>query len=334
MTSKSMSAKPEAFLLRPSLKSYLWGGRRLIEEYGKKSDTDTVAEAWECSTHPAGSSVIASGIYTGRLLADLLRVQPTLLGKKYAHLGELPILIKLIDAKKDLSVQVHPNDEYAKNHEQGERGKTEMWYVLEADSDANLVYGFNHDMSKENLRQSLENGTVSRYLQKIPAQTDEVYYIPAGLVHALGAGVVVAEIQESSDLTYRLYDYDRLDKDGKKRELHIDKAIDVAHLKKSDRPKQPVRVLRYQPGVARELLCCCQYFLVERLLVNVISTGKLLSFMASVDCFEVLLCINGSGVLINDSESLAIAKGDCIFLPAGAAVSVREGNLQLLRIRA
>lgn len=334
MTRKSMNCKVEAFLLRPALKSYLWGGRRLVEEYGKRSDAGTIAEAWECSTHPAGSSIIASGVYAGRLLADVLREFPTLLGTKYAHLQALPILIKLIDAKKDLSVQVHPDDDYAREHEQGERGKTEMWYVLEADPGAGLVYGFNHDMSKEKLQQSLRRGSVARYLQKIPALADEVYYIPAGLVHALGAGVVVAEIQESSDLTYRLYDYDRLDKDGKKRALHIDKAMDVVHLQKSSCPKQPVRVLRYQPGMARELLCCCQYFLVERLLLNTTEARKPISFMASADCFEVLLCINGGGNLENNSGNLLIAKGDCCFMPAGATVSVTDGNLQLLRIRA
>lgn len=334
MIRKSMNCKAKAFLLRPALKSYLWGGRRLVEEYGKRSDADIVAEAWECSTHPAGGSVIASGPYAGRLLSDVLRGHPALLGVKYAHLRALPILIKLIDAKKDLSVQVHPDDGYAINYEQGERGKTEMWYVLEAEPGADLVYGFNHEMTKEILCQSLRNGTVARYLQKLPARADEVYYIPAGLVHALGAGVVVAEIQESSDLTYRIYDYDRLDKDGKKRALHMDKAMDVIQWHKSDRPKQPVRVLRYQPGMARELLCCCQYFLVERLLVNVTDEGRLISFMASSDCFEVLLCIHGNGTLANEVEQFLVSKGDCLFLPAGAAISVMEGNMQLLRIRA
>lgn len=334
MTRKSMSCKAEAFLLRPALKSYLWGGRRLVEEYGKQSDADIVAEAWECSTHPAGSSVIASGPYAGRLLSDVLRDHPALLGVKYAHLQALPILIKLIDAKKDLSVQVHPDDGYARTHEQGERGKTEMWYVLEAEPGASIVYGFNHDISKERLSQSLKCGTLARYLQSVPAQADEVYYIPAGLVHALGAGVVVAEIQESSDLTYRLYDYGRVDKDGQKRALHIDKAMDVIRLQKSERPKQPVRVLRYQPGMARELLCCCQYFLVERLLVHVADAGRVISFMASADCFEVLLCIHGNGTLANEEEQFLVSKGDCLFLPVGAVISVMEGNMQLLRIRA
>ncbi len=334
MTRESMTCKVEAFLLRPALKSYLWGGRRLVEEYGKQSDADLVAEAWECSTHPAGSSLIASGPYQGRLLSEVLRENPALLGAKYAHLRELPILIKLIDAKKDLSVQVHPDDGYARNHEQGNRGKTEMWYVLETEPGASIVYGFNHDISKERLSQSLKCGTVARYLQSVPAQADEVYYIPAGLVHALGAGVVVAEIQESSNLTYRLYDYDRVDKDGKKRALHIDKAMDVIHLQKSDRPKQPVRVLRYQPGMARELLCCCQYFLVERLLLNATEARNLISFAASADCFEVFLCINGSGHLRNGSDDFFISKGDCCFMPAGATVSVTDGKLQLLRIRA
>ncbi len=331
MISKSMTCD-EPFLLQPAYKDYLWGGSRLQRDFGKCNAPTPLAEAWECSTHRDGYSVIASGTFKGRTLADMLRERPQLLGTKYAHLGALPILIKLIDAKRDLSVQVHPDDDYAMTHEQGERGKTEMWYVLEADSSASLVYGFNHDMSKERLQQSLLHGTVERYLQRLPARANDVYYIPAGLVHALGAGLVVAEIQESSDLTYRLYDYDRKDKNGHKRPLHITKALAVAKRQKSSRPRQPVRILRYAPGSARELLCCCQYFVVERLLVNTtLGTGSA-CITASSESFLVLLCIEGGGELLFAGGVLAFAKGSCIFVPAGMQGLRLQGKMMLLLV--
>ena len=174
--------------------------------------------------------------------------------------GELPILIKLIDAKKDLSVQVHPSDAYARENENGQLGKTEMWYVLDAKKDAKLIYGLYHDVTKEQLRRSIEDGTVEKYLQKVPVKKNDLFYIEAGTIHAIGAGVLVAEIQESSNLTYRLYDYDRVGKDGKKRELHIDKALETADLNASAEPRQPLRVLKYRRGCASELLCRCKYF--------------------------------------------------------------------------
>ena len=141
--------------------------------------------------------------------------------------GGLPILIKLIDAKKDLSVQVHPDDAYALSHENGQRGKNEMWYVLDAAKDAALLYGFHHAVDREKLRRSIERGSIEKHLLRVPVKKDDVFYIPAGKVHAIGAGALIAEIQESSNLTYRLYDYGRVERDGKKRELHIDKALDV-----------------------------------------------------------------------------------------------------------
>lgn len=318
--------------MQPAYKDYLWGGTRLIEKYGKCNAPTPLAEAWECSTHQDGYSIIASGRFKGRTLAAVLREQPQLLGTRYAHLGALPILIKLIDAKKDLSVQVHPGDNYAVMHEQGGRGKTEMWYVLEADSNASLVYGFNHDMSLERLQQSLQQGTVERYLQRLPVRANDVYFIPAGLVHALGAGVVVAEIQESSDLTYRLYDYNRTDKNGQKRQLHVAKALAVANRQKSSRPRQPVRILRYAPGSARELLCCCQYFVVERLLINTARSAGVVGIAAPLESFLVLLCIDGGGELLFDGGALVFAKGSCIFVPAGMQGLRLQGRMTILTV--
>ncbi|MBQ4417958.1 MAG: mannose-6-phosphate isomerase, class I, partial [Butyrivibrio sp.] len=239
------------FLLSPAAKDYLWGGRRLNDDFAKGIDMFPLAETWECSTHPDGISQVKSGTHAGKNLLDVINAHPAYLGTRYRDMGELPILVKLIDAANDLSVQVHPDDDYADKYENGQSGKTEMWYVLDAAKNASLVVGLAHTTSEENVRRAIEAGTIGNLLQKIPVRKDDVFYIAAGTVHAIGKGCLIAEIQENSNLTYRLYDYDRIDKNGKKRPLHIDKALAVADLNALKAPRQPMRVLRYEPGVAR-----------------------------------------------------------------------------------
>ena len=309
----------EPIFLRPTGKDYLWGGSRINDEFGKGIALEPLAETWECSTHPDG-------------LTDILKAHPEFLGTHPESGDGLPILIKFIDAKKDLSVQVHPTDEYAAVHEKGQRGKTEMWYVLDAARDAKLVYGLSRDVTPEVLRRSIENGTVETYLQTIPVATNDVFFIEAGTIHAIGAGALIAEIQESSNLTYRLYDYDRVDKDGKKRPLHIEKALAAANLRSSAEPAQPMRVLRYQPGCARELLCRCRYFEVSRMLVNTERRQKV-TFRADPVSFRVLLCVDGCGTVSFGSRIYNIYKGDCLFVPADSVEMCLHGQLQLLDIR-
>ena len=333
MISKNSSLN-KPFLLKPVGKDYLWGGSRLNDDFSKDIPLEPLAETWECSTHPDGPSIVASGEFAGLTLADVLRRNPEFLGSYYAELGELPILIKLIDAKKDLSVQVHPDDEYAFAHENGQRGKTEMWYVLDASREAQLVYGFSHDIDINTLEESLKNGTVEKYLQKVPVHRDDVFFIKPGTVHAIGAGALIAEIQESSNLTYRLFDYNRVDKNGKKRELHIEKALAVVNTKGSARPKQPLRVLRYRRGYAAEMLCRCKYFQVERVLVNTERCRELASFASNNASFQVLLCTNGCGTLMfGDDEVLQLFRGDCMFLPAGSEEVRVHGEVQMLLVR-
>ena len=322
MINASTSWKAKPFLLKPAGKDYLWGGNRLQTEFNKELPLEPLAETWECSTHPAGPSIIASGIYEGMSLTQLLAEHPEFLGTHPGAEGELPILIKFIDAKKDLSVQVHPTDEYAREHENGQLGKTEMWYVMDAAPDAHLIYGFYHDIEKPQLKESLENGTVEKYLQKIKIQKDDVFLIEAGTVHAIGAGALIAEIQENSNLTYRLYDYNRLDKNGKPRELHIKKALEVANLKGSAEPRQPLRLLKYKKGAAEEFLCRCKYFQVERYLLNTESSRKLIEFQTDKNSFQVFLCLDGCGVIfMEDGDSLNFFKGDCFFVPADSMKS-------------
>ena len=337
MTRKNTSSKTDGafrpFLLKPAGKDYLWGGHRLKDDFSKEIDMEPLAETWECSTHPDGPSIVASGAHKGMLLTEVLKEHPEYMGTHPKTDGGLPILIKFIDAKQDLSVQVHPDDEYAKKYEHGSLGKTEMWYVLDATKDARLVYGFYHDISKEKLKKSLEEGTVERYLQKVKVKKDDLFYIEAGTVHAIGAGILIAEIQECSNITYRMYDYNRMDKDGKPRTLHIERALEVANRIGTQTPRQPMRVLRYQKGCASELLCRCKYFQVERQLINTEKCREMADFQTDGNSFQVLLCVDGCGTLFGEGEMIHFFKGDCIFVPADSMPLKLHGRAQMLKVR-
>ncbi len=320
------------FLLRPAAKDYIWGGSRLNDDFAKGIDMHPLAETWECSTHPDGQSVAAA---TGEQLGSILYEHPEYLGTHPLQLtkGEpiLPVLIKLIDARQDLSVQVHPGDEYALEHENS-LGKSEFWYVLDARPDTKLVYGFNQDMDPCRVVLAVENGTIGNYLNHIPVSKNDVFFIEAGTVHAIGAGALIAEIQESSNITYRLYDYDRVDSTGNKRPLHINKALAVVDLRSSAAPRQPMRVLKYSIGCARELLVRCKYFQVERMLLNTEISRTLVEFQTASNSFHVLLVVDGCGNISADGFSLNCFKGDCVFVPANSIQLRMHGKAQLLDI--
>ena len=323
------------FLLQPATKDSIWGGNRLNDDFGKEIDCRPLAETWECSTHPDGQSLVVSGKDTGKLLGDVLQANPDYLGthplQTMKGVRALPILIKLIDAKNNLSVQVHPDDAYALAHENS-LGKTEMWYVLAARQGSTLVHGFKQDMDVERVKKAIATGKIETYLNRVDVHKDDLFYIEAGTVHAIGAGVVVAEIQESSNLTYRLYDYGRLDKNGKLRELHIEKALRVMNYASSSAPHQPMRVLRYRKGCASELLSRCKYFQVERLLLNTEIYRKLTDFQTGSNSFHALLCTDGCGVLFGEGFMLNFFKGDCIFVPADSIPLKLHGKAQLLNV--
>ena len=322
----------EPIFLRPTGKDYLWGGSRINDEFGKGIALEPLAETWECSTHPDGPSFAVGGEFDGQSLAEILKAHPEYLGTHPERGEGLPILIKFIDARRNLSVQVHPTDDFAAAHENGQRGKTEMWYVLDAAKDAKLVYGLRHDTDAEALRESIENGTVEKHLQTVPIGKNDVFFIEAGTIHAIGAGALIAEIQQSSNLTYRLYDYDRVDKNGHKRPLHVQKALAAANLRSSTAPRQPMRVLHYRPGCASELLCRCKYFEVYRMLVNTERRQKV-AYRADAMSFRVLLCVDGCGTVSFCNSASNIYKGDCLFLPADSVELSLHGQLQLLDIR-
>ncbi len=312
-------------LLSPAGKDYLWGGRRLVEEFGKSWGEGPLAESWECSTHPEGPSLIVSGPWKGRTLAELVQAYPGVLGRHGEKQGEgpsFPVLVKLIDAAKDLSIQVHPDDAFAREQE-GEPGKIELWYILDAAPEAELIYGFIREVTPQQVRMAAEKGTIVDYVQRIPVKKDDVFLVRPGTVHAIGKGVLLAEIQENSNITYRLYDYERRDKDGQKRALHLDKALQVLDYKASPPVRQQMRLLRYTPGAAQESLCQCPYFQVDRVLLS-----GALSWQVGSSGFQILLILEGVAQL----GELTGRKGDCIFIPADAGEVNLRGKGQLLRI--
>lgn len=318
-------------LLAPAVKDYLWGGNRLNDDFNLNLPVFPFAEAWVCSSHPDGESVTSLGC----TLSDLLKQHPDYLGTHPLEITkgkpELPILIKLIDAKQDLSVQVHPDDEYALEKED-QLGKTEMWYVLDARPGTSLVYGFTYETTREEVREAIHKGTVLSLLNRVPVHKNDLFFIQAGTVHAIGAGALIAEIQENSNVTYRLYDYNRTDKNGKKRPLHIDQALSVSNLHSSGSPRQPMRVLRYRNSWASELLSRCKYFQVERIIMNTEVNRKLVNYKTEENSFHVLLCISGCGSITAEGYAENFFKGDCFFVPADSSNLKLHGNAQFLDV--
>lgn len=361
------------FICKPVGKDYIWGGRKLQDDWEKKGEFLHLAESWECSTHTDGLSAAASGEFAGMELREILRLHPEYLGSHVrdrkivrdgenardgentgdgkvaenggsagrksglgsaggADDGQIPVIVKFIDARQELSVQVHPTDEYAGKFENGQQGKTELWYVVDAAEDAHVIYGLKHKADKETLREAAERGGLEKYLRRIPVKKNQVFFVEAGTIHAVGAGCLIAEIQENSNLTYRLYDYGRTDKNGEKRQLHIEKALDAADLTAAGEPKQPMRVLNYTPGCARELLGRCRYFEVHRMLVNT-ERRQIVTYRADEMSFRVLLCIDGCGTLYFADTLLEVYRGDCVFVPAGSEEIRIHGKLEFLDVR-
>jgi len=332
MTKKNLNLNAEdegVFLLEPAIKETIWGGNKLKEKYGKKSNTINIAESWECSVHPSGLSKISNGKYKGKCLKDILIAHPEYLGEKIKNVDDFPFLIKFIDAKKKLSVQVHPSDEYAKKYEHGASGKTEMWYIIEAENNAELVYGFYDDITKQQLIKSIDNGEIEKYLNKVRTKPNDVFFIPSGTVHGIGAGNLILEVQENSDITYRIYDYNRIDKNGNKRKLHIEKALDAVNYKKLADIRQPMRLLKYQHCYAKEFLCRCEYFTVERIIIN---SEEEISLELDRDIC-VFVCIDGKGkMFLENGRTLNIQKGNSVFISNLVKKIAMLGNMTLIKV--
>ena len=296
--------------LSPVFKDYIWGGTKLRTDFNKSSSLDKLAESWELSCHKDGSSVISNGEYKGLTLPEYLeKAGKSILGTHCERFENFPILIKLIDAKDNLSVQVHPDNEYALRVE-GEYGKTEMWYIVDCDEGASLLYGFNQEISKEEFSRRIQDNTLLEVTNNVPVKKGDVFFIESGTLHAIGKGIVIAEIQQNSNTTYRIYDYGRVGNDGKPRELHIDKALEVTNRT----PVQPFpRGERTQSnGYAICQLASCDYFTVKVLEIETEAT-------LNVDetSFHSLLILEGYVMLNYQGREMKISKGDSLFIPAG-----------------
>lgn len=300
-----------AYQLIPACKDYIWGGQRLKTDFGIQSGLNPLSEAWVLSCHPDGPSVLADGPDKGMTLrAWLDKAGKEALGTACEAFEDFPMLIKLIDAKKDLSIQVHPSDAYALEHE-GQYGKTEMWVVLDAEPGASLYYGFDREVSLEEFSSRVSDGTLTEVLRKVPVKPGDVFFIPSGTLHAIGAGLVIAEIQQNSNVTYRVFDYGRLGADGKPRPLHVEKALAVTD-------RRPAPALDFGDHLGD-----CRYFTTD---------GHQGDFQGDCDgtSFHALLFTDGQGSLTCGGETREVRKGQCWFLPAGSGEYQVSGDVRTL----
>ncbi len=310
-------------LLKPPVKDYLWGGDRLITEFGLETDTAVAAEGWMLSCHKDGSNTVLNGEFQGKSLPEVLAIWgDRALGKRAEAFPYFPLLIKLIDAKQKLSVQVHPGDEYALTHE-GEFGKTEMWYVVDCREGAQLLYGFSHDISTEEFKRRMRDNTLPEVCNTVPVHKGDVFFIDAGTLHAIGEGILIAEVQQNSNTTYRISDYGRLGADGKPRELHIDKALAVTETRAPSIPYGQIgTVTTVGESTVREL-ASCRFFTAKAVELQ----GEFP--VCEKDSFVSLVILDGSAVLTCDSGEWNIHKGDSVFVPADLAVTI-SGTASLL----
>lgn len=301
--------------LTPAFKDYIWGGDRLKKEYNMKSDFSRLAEAWVLSCHKDGESVVSEGEFAGKTLSELIDILgDDILGNNAKAFDFFPILIKLIDAKEPLSVQVHPSDEYALKNE-NQFGKTEMWYVVDCDEGSCLYYGFQKDITKDEFAKRIENNTLCDVLNCVPVHKGDCFFITSGTIHAIGKGILIAEIQQNSNCTYRVYDYGRVGADGNPRELHIEKALAVTKLCSPENGFGAVR---------NDCLASCKYFTVLR---HKICEKKCLHI--GEDSFSALLCVEGEC----EVDGVSLRAGECVFVPAYYGKLCISGKAEVLESR-
>lgn len=308
----------------PILKERIWGGEKLKTILNKPISSKITGESWEISTVEGDVSVISNGDLAGKSLNDIINSNPEeVLGTEvYARFGkQFPLLFKYLDAREDLSIQVHPNDELAKKRHNS-FGKTEMWYVMQADTDSKLIVGFKEDSNAAEYLENLKNKTLLSILDNVAVQVGDVFFLETGTVHAIGAGMVIAEIQQTSDITYRLYDFDRKDAAGNERELHVDLALDAINYNKIDTYKKYNKELNQS-----NVMVDCPYFTTNFLpLDGEVAVNK------SGNSFTVYMCVEGDFELEFDGVKSKYIKGDTILIPAALKSFVLRGKGSLLEI--
>ncbi|MGG3888394.1 mannose-6-phosphate isomerase, class I [Metabacillus fastidiosus] len=304
--------------LQPILQERIWGGEKL-KRFNYEFTSDFIGECWGISAHPHGQSIVRNGKYKGFTLERLWNENRKLFGNYKKR--KFPILVKILDANKDLSVQVHPNDEFASLYENGELGKTEFWYVIDCKEGAEIVYG-HHAQTKEQFIKMIEQGKWGELLHRIPIRPGDFFYVPSGTIHALCEGTLILEIQQNSDTTYRLYDYDRVDSNGEKRELHLEKAISVSNVPHKDfqlniqqREENGVKITTFVRG---------KYFSVYKWSIEL--KGSLLQDKV----FQLASVIEGEGRMYTIEGEFPLRKGDHIILPATLGKFIITGNITLI----
>lgn len=307
--------------LKPAVRSYIWGGTKLKEFWGKESDTETIAECWELSMYTDSNSIVDDPAFYDYTLEQLQHNYPEFFGDKVNDHSKFPILVKLIDASADLSIQVHPDDAYAMAREGGQLGKNEVWYIADAEEGAAIYYGFNRDLTKEEAIDAIVNGTITECLNRCPVKKGDYFFVPAGTVHALQKGVTVIEVQQSSDITYRVYDYGRKDKAGNARKLHIREALDVMNLKKSELPEIALpKVL--ENGSSIRILTKNAYFTTKEVKI---SNGEYLIY--NEESFVTFTVADGEGEFEGGEK---IQKGETWFIPAYYMAKIKAQNLTIV----
>lgn len=307
--------------MRPVYKDYLWGGSRLSEMYGFGQKGDVIAESWELSAHPAGCSEVLREDGAETSFAGYLKeIGREALGWKCQPYERFPLLVKLIDATDKLSIQVHPDDAYAMPYE-NDYGKNEMWYILDAKEDAYIYLGFERDTTREEVERRITEGTLADILHKVPVRKGDSVFVPAGQVHAIGEGVLILEVQQSSNATYRLYDYNRIDKEGKQRELHLEKAFANMSFTANTQGGKPAGEWQSGKGFEKQLLEQCKYFSVWAYRVE-----EQAELVMDDSTFWSIVIVSGEGFIETEQTKLHFAGGDSFFLPAGRKVVKMSGD--------
>ncbi|NRS89276.1 mannose-6-phosphate isomerase [Flavobacterium sp. 7E] len=319
MKNNKMKVYPIKF--EPILKERIWGGEKLIQIFKKKSDKNNIGESWEISDVEGAVSIVENGELKGQSLRDLLKkFKGEFVGHKvYEQFGDdFPVLIKFIDAKIPLSIQVHPNNELAKERHNS-FGKNEMWYIMDCDKDAAIIVGFNKEVSKEEYLNVLEEGKVLNILNSEKIKAGDTFYIPTGRVHAIGSGTVIAEIQQTSDLTYRIYDYERIDAStGQQRELHTDLSLDAIDYKLYDNYKTAYEIQENKSVT----LVHSPYFKTDIIEVK----GAVYQNYSDLDSFVIYVCVAGGYEIEMDGKRILVNKGETVFLPANSTEVVLRAN--------
>ena len=307
--------------MKPVFKDYIWGGTNIKQKLNKNTPYEKTAESWEVSTNANGKAEIINGDYEGKTLYELFEdknKREELFGTKTVNLDRFPLLVKYIDAESNLSVQVHPNDEYASNVE-NDIGKTEMWYIMDCKPGAKLICGTQDGIKKDDVEKNIKEGTVEKILNYVDVNKGDVIYIPSGTIHAIMEGLLICEIQQNSDLTYRVYDWGRVGKDGKPRELHIQKSIDVIDV--SNKPK-----CLHSNNTGESNIVNGEFFKTNKAVIDGSYIDK-----TNSESFYIINVVDGEGYLNIHDKKYKINYGDSFILPANLGEYQIEGKLQILK---